>query len=620
MQVADNDEMLAAMRWIAVWTLLWSQAAAAAPLTLDRAEFAPAGTSQWRPVQLPHEWEDTTPGYSGIAQYRIRFDQPQGEELLAIYVQRACTNLEVFLNGELIGSGGRMTPPVARNCYYPQLLPLPRSLLRGGQNELRIRVAGFAAREVSARQRAAGLSAVQLGPLDTLQATHDTQRFWNITAAQIIAASIVALGLAMLGLFALRRQDSYLLYFGLFSTGWGLLSTRLFIREVPLPNLWVEIIICGAFPPLLACAYLFLMRLVDRRYRWMDAALWVQALIVPLVLVAAAPAHLLQAATAVYNLVALEFAACVAAFFVLAWRGHRREFWLLGSVLVVVMVLVAAEIALQNNLLPLPKVHLIHFAMPFVFLVIGMRLIQLFVKALNRAENLNQELEQRVADKSREIELNWQQISQLRTNEAAQNERRRIASDLHDDLGAQLLTIAQASQRGSEPERIAGMARQAMEEMRLSVRGLTGDAARALNVLADWRAEIVTRLTEAGMQAQWEAQEPPGDLILPARTHVQLTRVLREAVSNAIRHSGGSRCAVRMAFEPGRLHMQIEDDGRGLAPANKGAGGHGLPNIERRIRNLGGEHSFERSAQGGTRLVLHVPLPLPPANNTARTP
>lgn len=613
--------MLAGMRWIAVCILFWSQAAAAGVLTLDRAEFSP-GTPHWHQVKLPHEWEDTSPGYSGIAEYRMRFDQPRGEELLAIYVQRACTNLEVFLNGELIGSGGRMTPPVARNCYYPQLLPLPRSLLRGGRNELRIRVAGFAAREVSARQRAAGLSAVQLGPLAQLQATYDAQRFWNITAAQIIAASIVALGLAMLGLFALRRQDSYLLYFGLFSTGWGLLGTRLFLRDIPLPNMWVEIIICGAFPPLLACAYLFLMRLVDRRYRWMDVALWVQALVAPLVLIAAAPAHLLQAATAIYNLVAVEFAACVAAFFVLAWRSHRREFWLLGSVLVVVMVLVAAEIALQNNLLPLPKVHLIHFAMPFVFLVIGTRLIQLFVRALNRAENLNQELEQRVADKSREIELNWQQISQLRTNEAAQNERRRIASDLHDDLGAQLLTIAQASQRGGEPERIAGMARQAMEEMRLSVRGLTGDAARAVNVLADWRAEIVTRLSEAGMRAQWEAQEPPGDLILPARTHVQLTRVLREAVSNAIRHSGGSRCSVRIAFEPGRVHMQIEDDGQGLDTAVKRPGGHGLglPNIERRIRNLGGEHSFERPAHGGTRLALHVPLPAQPANSLGGTP
>jgi two-component system sensor histidine kinase UhpB len=362
----------------------------------------------------------------------------------------------------------------------------------------------------------------------------------------------------------------------------------------------------------LGCAYLFLMRLVGQRWAWMDAALLLQAAAVPLVLVAAAPQALLGAATMVYNLMALEFVLTVIAFFIFAWHHRRSEFWLLGAVLLVAVALSAAEIALQNNLLPLPKIHLIHFAMPFVFLVIGLRLIQLFVQALQHAETLNLQLEQRVADKSREIEESWQQIAQLRTTEAAQAERRRIASDLHDDLGAQLLTITQASERGSHPDRIAGMARQAMEEMRLSVRGLTSDAAGADDVLADWRAEIVTRLSEAGMAAQWDAQEPPQGLVLPARMHVQLTRILREAVSNAIRHSGGTRCCVRIRFNEQRLCMEVEDDGRGLGGVRTAqGGGHGLPNIERRVRNLGGEHRFETPAGGGTLLVLHVPLAMP---------
>jgi two-component system sensor histidine kinase UhpB len=55
-------------------------------------------------------------------------------------------------------------------------------------------------------------------------------------------------------------------------------------------------------------------------------------------------------------------------------------------------------------LLPLPKIHVIHFAMPFLFVVIGIRLIQMFVQALSRAESANQELEQRVAEKSSEIQ------------------------------------------------------------------------------------------------------------------------------------------------------------------------------------------------------------------------
>ncbi|RYY54267.1 MAG: sensor histidine kinase, partial [Comamonadaceae bacterium] len=214
----------------------------------------------------------------------------------------------------------------------------------------------------------------------------------------------------------------------------------------------------------------------------------------------------------------------------------------------------------------------------------------------------------RVAQKSQEIERTWEQLASLRTQQAAQEERHRIASDLHDDLGAQLLTIAQASQRGVDPKRVAGMARVAMEEMRLSVRGLTGNATLTDHVLADWRAETITRLTEAGLASAWEAQEPPAGSILPARLHVQLTRILREAVSNAIRHSGGSRCTVRVLFPPGEVVLEIDDDGRGLPPAADRTQGHGLLNIERRVRNLGGEHHFDTAT--GTRLVARVPLPL----------
>ncbi|WP_158290055.1 ATP-binding protein [Ramlibacter sp. WS9] len=599
------------LRWIvAVSLVLMGQGAIAADIvTLSRAEAAiarPDGQpGPWRAVALPHDWEDGFPGHSGAVWYRLHFETPADAGLLGLYIRRACTNLEVYLNGELIGSGGLMTGPVARNCYYPQLFTPPRSLLKPQGNELLVRVVGFSAREVSARQRAAGLSDVVLGPRDALVPMHETQLFWNITMAQIIAATITVLGLSMLALAALRRKDTYLLYFGLFSLGWALLSARLFVRNVPLSHMATEILICTAFAPVLACAFLFLMRLVHRRHRWVDAVLWAQVPLVPLVLAAAAPSNLLAAASAVYNLLALEFLASVVYFFVAAWKAHRRQFWLMGAVLLLAVVLVAVEIALQNDLLPLPKIHVIHFAMPLVFLVIGARLVNLFVLALNRAETVNQELEARVTEKSREIERSYEQLTTLRAEQAAHGERQRIASDLHDDLGAKLLTIAQAS----ESDRVASLARQALDEMRLSVRGLTGQAALAGDVLADWRAETVSRLSAAGFQAEWDAADPPLGLVLPARTHVQLTRVLREATSNAIRHSGGNCCRVRISFAGGGLTLEVEDNGRGWPPeARPSQRGHGLPNIERRARNLQGTHGLLPAEGGGALLRVCVPL------------
>ena len=192
--------------------------------------------------------------------------------------------------------------------------------------------------------------------------------------------------------------------------------------------------------------------------------------------------------------------------------------------------------------------------------------------------------------------------------EGAREERRRIASDLHDDLGAQLLTIAQISRQPGQGERVSALARQALDDMRLAVRGLTGEAVALPEALADWRAETVTRLTTAGLAADWQADEPPAGLALQARSRVQLTRILREAVSNVIRHAGASRCDVRVRFEPGTLCIEIADDGRGLPPVPAQGHGHGLASMERRVRTLGGTHAF-LPGNPGTRLQVRVPLP-----------
>ncbi len=204
-------------------------------------------------------------------------------------------------------------------------------------------------------------------------------------------------------------------------------------------------------------------------------------------------------------------------------------------------------------------------------------------------------------------------LSQQRQTQAAvDQERLRIASDLHDDLGAKLLGMVQAGRADGT----AALAREALEEMRQSVRGMAGQPVAAADVLADSRAELVSRLDAAGFSVQWDAQEPPAGLILSPRVHLQLTRVLRESVSNVVRHSGGRQCRVGIAFAGDDIVLDVEDDGRGLPhapdPAADGASsrvaGLGLPNIERRARKLGGQHRFLVSGLGGVRVHVSVPL------------
>ena len=197
----------------------------------------------------------------------------------------------------------------------------------------------------------------------------------------------------------------------------------------------------------------------------------------------------------------------------------------------------------------------------------------------------------------------------------AATERQRIAADLHDDLGARLLSLSQsASSAQSSPNSTstADMARQALDDMRLSVRGMTAQPALAELALADWRGEIMQRLQTAGLQAEWEAAEPPPDLLLGARLQVQFTRILREAVSNLIRHAHANHCRVELHISEQEIALNVHDDGRGLPQAllsrEAGNQGHGLLNIERRAHNLGGRHLFATSPMGGALISVRIPI------------
>ena len=176
------------------------QAAESAPRlttvqTLREALVAPGDSGSFpdsvpQAVQaLPDDWAVSRPGFEGAVWYRVHFDAPplaDPDAVLALYVERACTNLEVHLNGHRLYRAGRMQEPVTRNCYQPQLVALPAALLNAQGNTLDLELRGHALEHVASRQRAAGLSTLRIGPMAALAPVWRVQQFWNVTAPQML--------------------------------------------------------------------------------------------------------------------------------------------------------------------------------------------------------------------------------------------------------------------------------------------------------------------------------------------------------------------------------------------------------------------------------------------------
>jgi signal transduction histidine kinase len=237
---------------------------------------------------------------------------------------------------------------------------------------------------------------------------------------------------------------------------------------------------------------------------------------------------------------------------------------------------------------------------------VSFRLVQVFARALRAAEAGRTTLESRIQDATLEIERNFAQLAELRVEQVTEKERKRIAADLHDDLGAKLLTIVHTS----DSERISSLAREALEEMRLSVRGLTGKPMRVADALADWRAETVSRLGQAGIEADWHGPTDEVDQLMSARGYVQTTRILREAVSNIIKHSGASNCKVRCAVGAQEVGLVVQDNGRGIPLELDGRldRGHGMSSMKHRAKQLQGQCLVESGPGYGTVIRLTLPL------------
>ena len=186
----------------------------------------------------------------------------------------------------------------------------------------------------------------------------------------------------------------------------------------------------------------------------------------------------------------------------------------------------------------------------------------------------------------------------------AAEERERIYADLHDDIGAKLLTLVHTL---PDPQH-ADLARSVLQDLRDIVsRTRGGVSGSLLEVLAQIRDETEQRLEVMNGQLVWEQQADLPDPALDEGQALHLFRIIREAVTNAIRHARATRVRVRIRRAVAMLIMDVADDGPGAAA--EPAGGRGVESMRARAAELQGTIEWNPATAGGTKVVLQFPIP-----------
>jgi two-component sensor histidine kinase len=201
--------------------------------------------------------------------------------------------------------------------------------------------------------------------------------------------------------------------------------------------------------------------------------------------------------------------------------------------------------------------------------------------------------------------------------------RDRIAMDLHDEVGSSLSRIllfssAVAGHRDKLPQAAATMLDRITRNSSKAIEDMN-DIVWSVNAMHDQMADVLDRM-QAYAQQLCDAAGFVFTIIAPESLRQRklgmeqrrtLYLVFKEAVNNAVKHSGGAHIEARLQITGTILELVVEDDGHGLGPVavpTTSMGGHGLGNMQRRAAEAGGFAKIGPATGGGTRVLLSMDI------------
>lgn len=283
----------------------------------------------------------------------------------------------------------------------------------------------------------------------------------------------------------------------------------------------------------------------------------------------------------------------------------KDSFYLANSAEAIAEVQTKYEVQKKENLIIQQKLDLTRKNNLFYLTVAGVFFVAVVALILFEGYRRREKLRVRLMlDKEKDM-------AQKAVATAEENERKRIAADLHDNLGAYAASIASnldvINTQGRDDQEII-----ALHELHNNSRAIVsqlGDTIWALNkealtltAISDRLKILVKRITPSYPQIEIDVTENVSqDIGLPPTQAYHLYRIVQEALVNAVRHSGGNRVQIHIEAND-NWQISITDNGRGIWTENSKltAGGNGMENMRNRAANGGWAVSWKPAVPSGT--------------------
>ena len=544
-----------------------------------------------------HSFDDASPParpddatYSSVW---YRFPVPATIDSPTLYLPFPLANLDIWHQGSRLLLLGPMSLPLY-HARFPVLIPLPGTA-EGGQQTLDVRVARH---DVNTRPPATYVAPYRLAKQD-----FDDQAFSRKWLSVIMLGVMAVFIVFNLGLFLVNRRETAYGWYALTMFLWALHTAHSLVNAIPFHHpLWFAInyvLVLWVVPELI-----FINRFFSLSARRLERAVVAITLAISLITLAISLGPHNQPMSTFVMFLLIPWALVCTCIVISRYFSAIRKSWTYESVSLWLTSGIFLGVAVRDLLyeLNLPgwsppgSAYYLQYAAAIPMLLFGWHLVRRFAAALHVANLKNAELDQTVAARTADLEESYKKLAVEESRRSLAEERARLMRDMHDGLGGQLIhALALSEQVGDEELQKA--LRLALDDLRLVVESLSPDQRGLPELVASYRHRVARMLSRTGTRISWEIDDIKERRALSPKHALNFLRILQEAVTNAVRHSGGDHVRVMLSDAAEGVRLRIADNGKGLANHTPG---RGIENMRTRAREIGIEINIDSSAGGTT--------------------